>query len=48
LKCFWNHDLLLWKGEDDDHHEEKWDVLKIIELATGQNRMSESQLAPSN
>jgi hypothetical protein len=29
LKCFWNHDLLLWKGEDDDH-EEKWDVLKII------------------
>jgi len=35
-----------WKGEEDDN-EKKWEVLKIIYLATSQNGMSDSQLALS-
>ena len=38
--------MLLWNGEEDDH-EKKWEVLKIIQSATSQNGMSDSQLAPS-
>jgi len=29
LKYFWSDDLLLWNGEEDDHHKQ-WEVLKII------------------
>ena len=37
---------MLWKDEEDDH-QKKWEVLKIISSATSQNGMSDSQLAPS-
>jgi len=39
--------MRLWNGEEDDH-EKKWEVLKIIQLATIQNETSDRQLGPSN
>jgi hypothetical protein len=46
MMSFLSLDLLLGKGEENDN-EKKWEVLKIIYLATSQNGMSDSQLARS-
>ena len=43
LTCFWSHDVMMWKGEQDDI-KKKWEVLRNIYLATSQNGMTDCKM----